>query len=234
MSFFSRNFERSFHKISRANFQSQLRRRRQRAHLQLECLESRRLLTFAPAIDIFVETDPQAVVAADFNNDGHVDLATTGGNYRSRVSVRLGDGAGGFGTAREFSTGMYLSSIAVADFNEDTNLDLVVGGFDDNVILLGNGDGSFQPAADTTWGGQEIIVGDFNNDSHVDLLTTFTNADWLPAFNMYLGNGQAGFTELAYNYLQAYGGLVAVHLNDDADLDLLIANAVLVAPSRVR
>ncbi len=63
------------------------------------------------------------MVTADFNNDGHLDLATANAGD-STVSVLLGDGEGGFGAASHFAAGVGPRSLAVGDFNNDGNLDL--------------------------------------------------------------------------------------------------------------
>ena len=72
--------------------------------LNLEVLEDRVTPSFSPAASFPVGPNPQAVVTADFNNDGHLDLATAnaGGNT---VSVLLGDGRGGFGAAKHSAAG---------------------------------------------------------------------------------------------------------------------------------
>ena len=60
---------------------SSLRRSRSR-HISRACfetLEDRRLLSFSPAVSYPVGTNPQAVVTADFNGDGRLDLAVA--NY---------------------------------------------------------------------------------------------------------------------------------------------------------
>ena len=225
MSLFSRFFfARSTRKSSRTNYHSLSRRRRNRLSLQLECVESRQMLTIAPAIDFSVGIDPQAVVAADFNNDGTLDLATA--NYSS-VSVRLGNGQGGFGNAQEFATGWWeLSSISVADFNEDAKLDIVVAHVNGYSILMGNGDGTFQSAVTPNSGDfTEVAVGDFNNDGNVDLF-----AAWYPGdgelgrfYRAYLGNGQGGFVGVGGSLgdpMQGGGGLAAVDLNNDGTLDV--------------
>src|SRR5262245_50609292 len=83
----------------------------------LEVLEDRLTPSFGPATSFPVGPSPRAVVTADFNNDGHLDLATanTGGNT---VSVLLGDGRGGFGAANHFAVGgSSPHSLAAADFN---------------------------------------------------------------------------------------------------------------------
>src|SRR5688572_30131795 len=56
-------------------------RSRENRRLFLEGLEDRRVMAFAPAVNYPVDPAPQAMVAADFNNDGRPDLATV--NYSS-------------------------------------------------------------------------------------------------------------------------------------------------------
>ena len=62
-----------------------------RIRLHVEALEDRCLPSFSPAASFPVGANPQAVVTADFNNDGHLDLATAN-PATSTVSVLLGDG----------------------------------------------------------------------------------------------------------------------------------------------
>lgn len=63
----------------------------------------------------------------------------------SNISILPGTGNGSFGAATNFTAGIGVSSVAVADFNEDENVDLAVtnnNSFDVS-ILLGTGTGSF-------------------------------------------------------------------------------------------
>ena len=82
-------------------------------------LEQRQLLTFAAAVDCPVGASPQAVVTADFNNDGQLDLVTAN---TETVSFRPGDGSGGFGAAitSAAASATYLTpdrSLAVGDLS---------------------------------------------------------------------------------------------------------------------
>ncbi len=149
----------------------------------LEALEDRTLLSFSYPVGYTAGTNPEAVVTADFNKDGRLDLATA--NYSSySVSVLLGNGDGTFQAARNYGAGYNPQSLAVGDFNRDGKLDLVTANglvWDGKVsVLLGNGDGSFQPARTIPTGGstaRAVAVGDFNADGKLDL----TVAGWNPA-----------------------------------------------------
>jgi FG-GAP-like repeat len=90
-----------------------------------------------------VAQGPTAIVAADFNGDGRIDLAVADGNG---VSVLLGKPDGSFAAKVDYSVGSITpTSLAVADVNGDGRLDLIVvaGSVE---ILIGNGNGTFQVA----------------------------------------------------------------------------------------
>jgi hypothetical protein len=115
-----------------------------------------------------------AIVTADFNGDGKLDLAVTdfGGNT---VFILLGNGDGTFGTATPITVGNAPYSIIAGDFNNDGKLDLAVANEGDNTVtlLLGNGDGTFTqpPASPYSVGGVpfQVVAADFNADGKLDL-----------------------------------------------------------------
>src|SRR5262245_17592132 len=116
------------------------------SRLRVEAFEDRRMLSFTPAVDYNVGTDPTAVVAADFNNDGRLDLVTAN-TGSSNVSVLLGNEGGTFDPAVDSSAGIRPTSIAVGDFDDDGNLDLAGVSEATNpfvAVLFGNGNGSFR------------------------------------------------------------------------------------------
>src|SRR5581483_4243101 len=131
-----------------------------------------------------------AITIADFNNDGFPDLATA--NDNGDVSVLLGDGNGSFEPSRDFAAGTGPTSLAAGDFNQDGYLDLVVGDTDSGAgkskvaLLLGNGDGTFQPPRFFSGkdGSYVVGVGDFNNDGLPDVIASGGSTT-----ELFLGNG---------------------------------------------
>ena len=111
--------------------------------------------TFTPALNspVAVGRGPLSIAVGDFNGDGIPDLATANA-VDNTVTILLGNGNGMFSQAANSPirvSGSSPASVAVADFNRDGKLDLVVAvvGPNDVSILLGNGDGTFTEAANS-------------------------------------------------------------------------------------
>lgn len=119
-------------------------------------------------------TGPQSIAAADLNGDGHLDLVTSNSSSGT-LSVLLGDGDGGFGTASSVSAGMTLpSKLKLADVNEDGKQDAVIvapGTPGRAAVLIGDGAGGFGTASLLSAGSNltSASVSDLNGDGHVDL-----------------------------------------------------------------
>jgi hypothetical protein len=190
--------------------------------------------TFQPARTFNVGTSPTSVAVGDFDGDGHLDLAVANAGTSpdftdSSVSVLLGNGDGTFQPARTFNVGTSPTSVAVGDFDGDGHLDLAVanGGtynasyMDSSVsVLLGNGDGSFQPARNFLAGSipSWVAVADFNGDGHLDLAV----ANFVGTVSVLLGNGDGTF-QAAVDYGLGGASSVAVgDFNGDGRLDLAV------------
>jgi hypothetical protein len=89
---------------------------------------------------------PYSVAAGDFNNDNRSDIVVANSGV-DNIGIFLGYGDGRFASVITFSTGIGSQpySVAVADFNNDGQIDIVVVnvGSKNINILYGYGNGSF-------------------------------------------------------------------------------------------
>jgi hypothetical protein len=163
---------------------------------------------FASPVAYPVGNNPGAMVAADFNHDGKLDLAVVNNNDNT-VSILLGNGNGTFAPQVTYAIGAQGGSgvpnaIAAADLNKDGKLDLVISDTADTniTVLLGNGDGTFKPA--TFWStGQTVNTGvaiaDFNGDGKLDIAVASLYPGSLGGqVALFFGNGDGTFQPATY------------------------------------
>ncbi len=174
-------------------------------------------------------SNPQSVVLGDFNGDTKLDIAVVDGGSNS-VIVFLGNGDGTFQapiTTASLGTA-FARNAAAADFNKDGKLDLVIS--DQNsghvVVLLGNGNGTFQAARSFPFaagsGGFDIAVGDFNGDTIPDIAA---NSRQGGGVNIFLGKGDGNFqAAVSFNASLPNCGptnLAVGDFNKDGKLDII-------------
>ncbi len=186
--------------------------------------------TFRPPTKAF-GGQASSVAVGDFNSDGKPDLALVNGVLAngSGVSVLLGNGDGTFNTPiGNYDAGNLPYALAVGDFNRDGQLDLAVanyGGSNNNVtVILGNGDGTFQSAADYNVGQNltSIAAGDFSGNGKLDLAVANQNRNNVAVL---LGNGDGTFKPVVNYRTGAEPVFVAAgDFNGDGKLDLAVSN----------
>jgi hypothetical protein len=169
-------------------------------------------------------TNPNYFVAVgDFNGDGKQDIVLIENPY---ISVLLGNGDGTFGPPSDNASFVGARWLAVADFNNDHRLDVLVTGLFGTSytigVLLGNGDGTLQNSITQTlqYVPATVAAGDLNGDGKMDAILSYD----LGGIAVLLGNGD-GTLQPAVNYsTTGLSGdeLAVADLNLDGKLDVAI------------
>ncbi|MEK0191193.1 FG-GAP-like repeat-containing protein [Microcoleus anatoxicus] len=165
----------------------------------------------------------------NFNSDNILDLAIANPVFSGTVSIRPGNGTGGFGTPTNFNVGNTPISIASGNFNPDTFPDLAVvnanpQGTGSVSILLGNGTGGFSAATNFNVGGipASVAVGNFNTDNFPDLAVGNSLSNNI---SILFGNGTGGFGAATnFGTGQAPNSIIVADFNVDGNPDLATAN----------
>jgi len=183
--------------------------------------------TFQPRVDYPTGVNPGTIAVGDFNGDGKLDLAVSNW-FDNTVSILLGNGDGTFQPHVDYGTGVGPAIVEAGDFNGDGHLDLALACYNglagDTVsVLLGNGDGTFQPHADyptDTWP-SGLAIGDFNGDGKLDMAAGNAHSNTV---SILLGNGDGTFQpKVDYPTASNPRLVVTGDFNGDGKLDLAVA-----------
>ena len=179
----------------------------------------------------------RAVVLADFDGDGKVDLVaatsvSAGTGTQEAIAFLRGRGDGTFEPAQVFNVttpstrfSSLLVNLVAVDLRGTGRLDIVGS---NGRVLLNNGNGSFtqagwafaSPSSSTSWG-PTLATGDFNEDGKQDVAVN--NG---VSVTIYLGRGDGSFDAgKAYASNDSVGYLTATDLDGDGHTDLYIGLA---------
>src|SRR5579864_6198422 len=200
-------------------------------------------LSFLPAV-LYDSggTSPLSVVAADVNGDGKLDVIVAN-SVSGTVGVLLGNGDGTFLPVVLYSSGgLRAESIVAADLNGDGKLDLVVAscvpsgsncGSGLVGVLLGNGDGTFQPAVTYSTGpfsATAVAVADLNGDGKPDLIAINTVSTF--GLGVLLGNGDGTFQPVVTtNFNGTASSIATADVNGDGKMDVVMVACVISGTS---
>ena len=171
------------------------------------------------------------VGVADINKDGNDDVVYT--RSGGEAFVALGPFSDGFHNTDFTAVGTFpeiapnccnrTGDPHLKDVNNDGNLDIVVNQWAKIAVMLGNGDGTFGSAIQSSLtfvDCRSIAVGDVNADGNLDVIADMAPGAWWLA--VHLGNGEGSFANgiVIPNSALAIPNLFIRDADGDGDLDI--------------
>jgi len=136
-----------------------------------------------------------------------------------------------FDARRDFYAGDYPRDVGVGDFNGDGHQDLAIPLKEDEEVgvLLGNGDGTFQPVQDYATGPNyfdsypySVAIGKLDDDDHDDMVIANANHNDI---GIMINQGDGTFAEGDTMLIGGWPNCVILEdFNEDGELDVVTAN----------
>jgi len=188
-----------------------------------------------------------STILGDIDNDGDLDLIITG---QDSAAVRISKIYRNNGSASFTEIGggslenVYLSATSLGDIDSDGDLDLILtglntGGAYTSKIYSNNGSGGFvETGAGSIIGVafSSIVLGDIDRDGDLDLVLTGASGPFADVSKIYTNNNGSGImVEKDPGSLDGmyFSGISMGDIDDDGDLDLLMAGDTTGSGSRV-
>jgi len=169
---------------------------------------------------LFSTCSASAVASGDFDKNGTTDLALACPG--STVLIAAGSGGGTFSIVNSLPTGTSNHSLAVADFNGDSELDLVVTGGQTGFFNLLLGAAGFNFASNLQFASSvmgRVAVGDWNGDGRPDLVVAGQGVV-LALRN----NDGVNLSHHLISFVNTVADVALADVNADGRLDLIVAH----------
>ncbi len=172
-----------------------------------------------------------SVAWGDYDNDGDLDILLAGDSGSGRVTeVWRNNGGGSFSLHSTAPTGVWFSSVAWGDYDNDGDLDILLAGFNSAFIRVtevwgndGGGNFSLHSTAPTGVSSSSVAWGDYDNDSDLDiLLAGYSSGGYVT--EVWGNNGGGSFSLHSTAPTGVYDSSVAWgDYDNDGNLDILLA-----------
>lgn len=167
------------------------------------------------------------IALGDIDNDRDLDIVLANGNGTAQTQYTLGnDGKGNFSSGAIEGTLRDHSGVAMADFDNDGDIDILEGK-GSNFILYRNSGVSPVVVPQTMTGcgtlqASGIVAGDFDNDGDVDAVASYESPGAPLCYMTNDGKGNFSASTIAGSSFRS-GGLAVGDFDQDGDLDVLLA-----------
>ncbi len=184
----------------------------------------------APGSPFSAGTSPEDLAAADFNNDGNLDLAVAN-HETDYLTVLLGDGRGSLAPSQSspvrVSSKPHPHGVAAGDFDGDGCKDLAVESRDENAVLVMRGDceGGFGASEKRhsvgEWPYYHLRSADLNRDGFSDIVVPNTEGS---SISVLLGSSGGLSEEIRVNTSGAPFAVAIGDVSGDGHADLAVAH----------